>query len=155
MLEKIVYLAGEILRAPPEVLVPAAIFVLVVLVGLVLPMAKRTHAVEPDGVDAEARRWIDEQIDEYVDTLAEAYGKVRTHAEHDELPPSFAATIESFIAEVLLRDRDSEDFDFDLGMAVREFVVLHREQIYEDVATRIREHLASARAIPGLQDQAP
>ena len=143
MLEQIAHLQDEILQAPPEVVVPVALVLFVLLIRLVPALPGRPRAVEDDGLEAEARRWIDDRIDEYVDVLAEAHGEAGTPAEDDELPPGFAATIESFIAEVLLRERDQEDFDVDLGVAVREFVVLHRAELYEDVTARVREHLAA------------
>jgi hypothetical protein len=143
MLERIAYWQDEILRAP-EVVVPAAIFLFVVLVGLVRGLRRRTRGVEHNGVEAEARRWVGDRINEHVDVLAEAFSETSADAEHDELPSDFAATIESFIAEVLLREQDSEDLDVDLGTAVREFVVLHRAELYEDVINRTREYLATA-----------
>jgi hypothetical protein len=143
MLEKITYLQDEILRAPPEVMVPAAIFLFVVLIGLVLGLRGHTRTVEQHGLEAEARRWIGDQIDEHIDVLAEAYRKARAPAAHEELPPGFVSTIETFIAEVLLRKRDAEDSDLDLVEAVREFVVLHRPELYEDVTSRTREFLTA------------
>jgi hypothetical protein len=143
MLERLAYWENEILRAP-EVVVPAAIFLFVVLIGLVRGLRRRTRAVEHNGVEVEARRWVGDRINEHVDVLAEAYSEASAHAEQDELPSDFAATIESFIAEVLLRERDSEGFDVDLSTAVREFVVLHRAELYEDVINRTREYLAAA-----------
>jgi hypothetical protein len=144
MPEWIVYLENEILRAPPEVMIAAAIFLFLVLIGLLLALPERPGAVADDRLEAEARRWIGDRIDEHVDLLAEAYGEAGMRAEPDELPPGFAMTIESFIGDVLLRELDSEGFDVDLRAAVREFAVLHREEIYEDVATRTRRVLAAA-----------
>jgi hypothetical protein len=40
------------------------------------------------------------------------------------------------------RALDSKDFDADLRGAVREFAVLHRAEICEDVTTRTRKYLA-------------
>lgn len=144
MLEKISYLRDEIVQAPPEVVLPAAIFLFLVLIRLALALPGRPRALEDDVLEAEARRWIDARIEEHVDVLAEAYGETGIRAEPDELPPGFAMTVESFIAEVLLRERDSEGFDVDLAEAVREFVVLHRAELYEGVTTRTREYLAAA-----------
>ncbi len=92
MLEKIAYLQNEILRAPLEVVVPAAIFLFVVLIGLVLGLWGRTRTVEHHDLEAEARRWIGDRIDEHINVLAEAYGGAS--ASHEELPPDFVATIE-------------------------------------------------------------
>lgn len=130
------------LQAGAEVVVPAAIFLVIVLIGLVL--TRRTSIVEDDGLEAEARRWIEDRIDEHVDSLADAYGEAGTGADADELPPAFAASIESFIAEILLPQRDGAEVDLDLGLAIREFVVLRRAELYEEVATRTRRHLAAA-----------
>jgi hypothetical protein len=118
-----------------------ALALLMALFGLVLARSGRTS--EDDGLEAEARRWILGRIDQHVDVLAEAYGEGGRRSSVDELPPGFAATIESFIAEVLLHERGA-DLDVDLSMAIREFVVLHRAEVYADVAIRIRKHLAAA-----------
>ena len=72
MLEKIAYLQNQILGAPPEVVVPAAIFLFVVMVGLVLGLRGRTRILERHCLEAEARRWIGDRIDEYVNVLAKA-----------------------------------------------------------------------------------
>ena len=144
MLEQVSYWRDEILQAPPELVVPAAMFLFLVLIRLALALPGRRRALEDDGLEAEARRWINARVDDYVDVLAEAYGETGTRAEPDELPPGFAMTVESFIAEVLLRERGSDGFGVDLAEAVREFVVLHRAELYEDVTTRTREYLAAA-----------
>jgi hypothetical protein len=144
MPERIAYLENEILRVPPEVVIAAAIFLFLVLIRLLLALPERPGAVADDGLEAEARRWIGDRIDEHVDVLAEAYGEAGMRAEPDELPPGFAMTIESFIADVLLRELDTEGFDVDLRAAIREFAVLHREEIYEDVTIRTRKVLAAA-----------
>jgi hypothetical protein len=140
----IAYLEGEILRAPPEVVIVIAIFLFLFLVRLLLALPERPGVGTDDGLEAEARRWIGERIDDHVDVLAKTYGEAGMRAEPDDLPPGFALTIESFIADVLLRELASEDFDVDLRGAVREFAVLHRAAIYEDVTTRIRKALAAA-----------
>jgi hypothetical protein len=139
MPEPIASLAHEILRAPPAVL--AAVAVLLVLIGLLLA---RRGAGEDDDLETAARRWIGDRIDEHVDALAEAYGEAGLRADPDELPPGFAMRIELFIAEVLLRELDAEGFDVELRAAVREFAVLHRAKIYEDVTNRTRKALAAA-----------
>lgn len=139
---------NEILQAPPEVVIATAIFLFLLLIRLLLALPDRPGAVADDGLEAEARRWIGDRIDEHVNVLAEAYGEAGTRAEQDDLPPSFAMTIESFIADVLLRELDSEGFDIDLRGAVREFAVLHRAEIYGDVTARIRAFMDhSERAI--------
>ena len=51
--------------------------------------------------------------------------------------------IEAFIGSVLLRQLDSADLDSDLRAAVRDFAVLHRARICEDVVTRTRKYLAA------------
>jgi hypothetical protein len=139
MPEQIAHLAHEVLRAPPSVLAAAA--ALLVLIGLVL--AKR-RAFSDDDLETAARRWIGARIDEHVDALAEAYGEAGLCADPDDLPPGFAIRIELFIAEVLLRELDAEGFDVDLRAAVREFAVLQRAEIYEDVTKRTRKALAAA-----------
>ena len=144
MLEKIVYLQNEVLGAPPEIALPAAIFLFVVLIGLMLGRGGRTQTVDNTGLEAKVRRWIGDRIAEHISILAEAYGDARASAELAELPPGFAETIETFIAEVLHRERDAGHRDVDLGEAVREFVVLHRAEIYDDVTARTREYLAGA-----------
>jgi hypothetical protein len=138
------HLESAILQAPPGVAIVAAIFLFVVVIRLVLALPERPATVTDDGLEAEARRWIGERIDEHVDVLADAYGEDGMCTEPDDLPPGFALTIESFIGDVLLRELDSEGFDVDLRGAVREFAVLHRAEIYEDVTTRIRKVLAAA-----------
>ncbi len=143
MPELITYLGNEILGAPPGFVIPAAIFLVLVLIRLTLTLPDRRGTVTDDGLEAEARRWIGERIDEHVDALAKAYGEPSMRAEPDDLPPGFAMTIESFIADVLLRELDSASFDVDLRVAVREFAVLHRAEIYEDVTTRIGKVLAA------------
>jgi hypothetical protein len=89
MLERITYWQDEIFRAP-EVVVPTAIFLFVVLIGLVRGL-RRTRVVEHNGVEVEARRWVGDRLNEHVDVLAEAYSEASPHAEHDELPSDFAA----------------------------------------------------------------
>ena len=143
MLEQISYFQSEILRAPPEVVVPIGIFLFLILILLVLALPESSPAVADYGLEAEARRWFGDRIDEHVDILAEAYGEAGMCAERDELPPGFALTIESFIADVL-RELDSRDCDVDLRAVVREFAVLHRAEIYEDVTNRTRQYLAAA-----------
>ncbi|HEX6141727.1 MAG TPA: hypothetical protein VFZ01_03345 [Geminicoccaceae bacterium] len=144
MLEQIAHWQDELLRAPPEVVVPAAIFLIVLLLRLALAVPGRSRSPGDDGLEAEAWRWINERIDEHVDELAEAYAGAGPGGNDDELPPGFAPTIESFIAEVLLREQDADDVDVDLRAAVREVLVLHRAELYEDVAMRTRDHLAAA-----------
>jgi hypothetical protein len=144
MLDQISSLQNEILRTPPEIVVPAGIFLSLLLIRLVLALPDSSPAVADHGLEAEARRWIAERIDEHVDVLAGAYGEAGMRLEQDDLPPGFALTIESFIAEVLTRELDSKDFDADLRAAVREFAVLHRAEIYEDVTARTRKYLAAA-----------
>lgn len=134
----------EILRAPPQIVVPAAIFVLLMLIRVELALPRRAVPEPDDGLEAEARRWIGERIDEHVEDLEEAYGAIGLEAEEDDLPPGFALRIESFIADMLPRDLDAKGFDLDLRSAIRELAVLHRAAIYEDVVTRTREHLAAA-----------
>ena len=143
MLEQISSLQSEILRAPPEVIVPIGIFLFLILVRLVLALPDSAPAVADHGLEAEARRWFGDRIDEHVNLLAEAYGEAGMRAEQDDLPPGFALTIESFIADVL-RELDSKDCDVDLRAVVREFAVLHRAEIYEDVTIRTRKYLAAA-----------
>lgn len=144
MLEQISELLDEVLQAPPEIVLPAAIFLVLVLIRLALALPERPRAVAYDGREAEARRWIDDRIDEHVGVLAEAYGEAGLRAAQDEPPQSFDMTVESFIAQVLERELDADGFDIDLRAAVREFIVLHRAELYEDVTTRARKHLAAA-----------
>lgn len=155
MREQIASLQNQILEAPPEVVVAAAIFLFAVLVRLVFALPVGPRAVEEDDLEAEARRWIDDRIDDYVEVFADAYGDAGTAAAPDDLPLGFAATIESFIAEVLLRERDAEELDLDLGVAIREFVVLHRAEVYEDVTDRTRAYLAAAASRSVRPDPVP
>jgi hypothetical protein len=143
MLEQISSLQSEILRAPPEIIVPIGILLFLILIRLVLALPDSTAAATDDGLEMEARRWFGDRIDEHVEVLAEAYGSAGMRAEQDELPPGFALTIESFIADVL-RELDSRDYDVDLRAGVREFAVLHRAEIYEDVTVRTRKYRAVA-----------
>lgn len=134
----------QLLRAPPEVVVPAAVFLFVLLIRLAFAVPGRSRSSHDDGLEAEAWAWINDRIDEHVDELAEAYAEAGPGENDDELPPGFAPTIESFIAEVLLREQGLDDVDVDLRAAVRELLVLHRAELYEDVAMRTRDHLAAA-----------
>ena len=133
----------QILEGPPEVVVPAAVFVFLILIRVALALP-RPIVPELDGLEEEARHWISERIDEHVEDLTAAYVAIGVQAEEDDLPPGFALRIDSFIAGLLQRDLDAKDVDLDLRSAIREFVVLHRAEIYEDVVTRTREHLAVA-----------
>ena len=144
MLDQISDLQSAILGAPPEVTVPAGIFILWILIRLLRDLPHSSPAVADQSLEPEARLWIADRIDQHVEILAEAYGEAGMQGEPDDLPPGFALKIESFIAEGLLRELDAEDFDADLRAAVREFAVLQRADIYEDVITRIRQHLAAS-----------
>ena len=139
MSEWIAYLGSEILRAPPAVVIPTAILLSLVLIRLVLALPSRPGAVVDNGLEREARRWIGDRIEEHLEVLAEAYGEAGAGTDQDDPPPGFTMTIESFIADVLLRELDQVGFDIDLRGAVREFVVLHRAEIYEDMTTRIQK----------------
>lgn len=132
----------EILEAPPEILVPAAIFVFFILIRVALALPRPAVPELDDGLEAEARHWISERINEHVEDLAAAYVAIGVQAEENDLPPGFALRIDSFIADLLQRDLAAKDVDLDQRLAIREFVVLHRAEIYEDVVTRTREHLA-------------
>jgi len=101
-------------------------------------------AVADRALEAQVRRWIADRVDEHVDGLAEAYGEAGMRMTPADLPPGFALTIESLIAEGLLRELDAEDFDAELRAAVREFAVLQRAEIYGDVITPTRKYLAAA-----------
>ena len=127
--------------APAELVVPVAVFTFIMLIAIVLSRTGRTHVVRRDDLEAEARRWVEDRIDDYAHILAEASSKAGTSARADELPPGFGVTVETFIAEVLQRERDGANFDIDLSVAVREFIVLHRAELYEYVAARTRRHL--------------
>jgi len=144
MLDQLSHLQDQILGAPPEVVVPTGIFLFLVLIRLVLALPDPSPVAAQRRLEAEARRWIADRIDEHVDVLAEAYGEAGMRGEQDDLPRGFVLTVESFIAEVLMRALDAKDFDGDLRAAVREFAVLHRAEIYEDVTTRTRKYLAAA-----------
>jgi hypothetical protein len=143
MSEWVAHLGDAILRAPPAIVIPVAIVLFLSLIRLVLALPEHPGTAPGDGHEAAARRWIDDRIDEHVEVLVEAYRAAGASPEPDELPPGFAMTIEAFIADVLLRELDSDGFDIDLRAAVREFAVLHREAIYQDVAARIRNALAA------------
>jgi len=144
MLEEISDWQHELLEAPPEILVPAAIFVFLTLIGVALALRRPDAPGSDDGLEAEARHWINERIAEHVEELASAHVAIGVQADEDDLPPGFALRINSFIADLLQHDLDAEDIDLDLRSAIREFVVLHRAQIYADVVTHTREHLTIA-----------
>ena len=132
-------------RDPAEVVVWAALALVLALIGVALGRSGRAGAGDDDDLEAEARRWIKGRIDEYVSILAEVYGGEAVRcSDADELPPGFAAAIECFIAEVLLHQGDRAEIDVDLSVAIREFVVLHRAELYGDVIDRTREYLAAA-----------
>jgi hypothetical protein len=132
------------LDAPPEILVPATIFLFFILIGMVLALRRPSVRESDDGLEAKARYWINARIEEHIEDLASAYVAIGVPGDEDDLPPGFALTINSFIADSLQRNLDGTDFDLDLRSAIRAFVVLHRAEIYQDVVTHSRKHLAVA-----------
>ena len=143
MLEQVAEVQSAILQAPPEIVIPAAMFLLLVVVPLLLALPERQRAAPGDRLEAAARRWIGDRIDQHVEALAAAYGGAAAGSDSDDMPPGFAMTNELFIAEGLLRAVDSEGFDVELRTAVRAFAVLHREDIYQDVMMRTRKAVAA------------
>jgi hypothetical protein len=142
MLDQISHLQNRLLAASPEVVVPAVILLFLVLIRLMRVLPEASPAAADRALEARVRRWIADRIDERVDGLAEAYGEAGMRAAPDDLPPGFALTIESFIAEGLLRELDAEGCDAELRAAVRELAVLQRAEIYGDVIARTRKYLA-------------
>ena len=123
---------------PPEiVVVPAAAFAVFFLGRLVLGPARGDDEPDPEGV---ARRFIDSRIDQHIERLTRAYAQPRAKGAHDD---GFAGEIESFIGNVVLLDALTAIVDDDVSTAVRELVVLDRQYVYDQILTRVRDHLGA------------
>lgn len=125
---------------PPEiVVVPAAAFAVFFLGRLALGPALRDHEPDPE---AAARRFIETRIDAHIGRLTRAYSQPGARStDHDDLTPGFAGEIESFIGNVVLWDALSDVDDDGVSTAVRELVVLDRQYVYDQILTRVRDHL--------------
>jgi hypothetical protein len=113
----------------PDVAVPFATFLLVLWLLSRLGASKPT-GIEPDPEVELARRFIRTKIADHADALAQQYREACEQDQRgDQVPGSFGREIEWFIGNVLLRDVALEKPE--IAPAVREVVILEREQIYE------------------------
>lgn len=123
---------------PPEIMVALATFVTVFLVArLAMGSGRDGRDFDPE---AEARRFIERRIDEHLDELARRYLETGSEPEADP-SPRFGEEIETFIADVVLRDAPVAVDDEDVLAAVRELVVLERAYVYDQVLARVLSHL--------------
>jgi hypothetical protein len=120
----------------PDVAVPFATFI------LVLWLLSRLGATTPTGLEPDpeaelARKFIRAKIDDHAATLAQWYLEAcEEDRRGDQVPGSFGREIEWFIGNVLLRDVTLEQPE--IAPAVREVVILEREQVYELILSRVQ-----------------
>ncbi len=126
---------------PPEIVVALGTFVAVLLLArLARGRGRDSRGFDPE---AEAKRFIDARIEAHLDELAQKYLATGSRPEADP-SPRFADEIETFIADVVLRDAPAAVDDLDVLEAVRELVVLERAYLYDRILARVLSHLPRA-----------
>jgi hypothetical protein len=125
----------------PDITIPLATFLIVLLMLNRIGWPQGQIAVRPDPEVAEAKQLIGAKIDEYAEDLALRYLEARAHSvSEDRASGQFSRDIEAFIGTALLRDIEAEHPG--LGPAVREVVTLEREHVYQLVLSRIEAHVS-------------
>ncbi len=115
----------------------------VILAVLLLLMLRQRREAGSSDPFAEARDLIAMEIDAHLDALAEGYLEADS-AQWGDRPGTdrFSQKVELFIAQVL--GRRAEHSDWLLRDALREILVLERDEVYGQVRQRVEARLRQA-----------